>query len=470
MFVDDYDIASKREVERVIHPGEKYQGNPVLLADQPCPDRLPAGGLSKLLPCGTVILENGLYRSWYHGNTLGKDENLNLYAESEDGIRWRTPMLGQYEDETGSLENNIYLSRLALRSGDLRPPSVNQDVHPSVLYTPHMGEGRTYTLLSYDYGRSGYSAYDGYFLAFSEDGIRWSDGPEDPVIPGHADVGYFLYDEEDSIFRGIVKAYLSIRGWRRRSVLWTESDDAFNWTMPRPAIVPDRTDEEWAEGRDHHYTQFYGMPIVRYESMTLGFLQVFRCTDGPRSVEGTIDVQLVSSRDGRHWNRVGDRRTILERGAEGSWDWGQVRTGTSFVIDGDVVRAYYGGTSWSHAGHTPHGTPMTSAIGFATWPRDRFVGMKAGSAGGEMLVVQKRSGAVLHVNADAAAGSVVAEIVEHGAPVPGFEASRCLSMSEDSLDHVMRWQGDPSLAQLDGRPVDVRFKLTNAEAFSLWWE
>jgi hypothetical protein len=98
------------------------------------------------------------------------------------------------------------------------------------------------------------------------------------------------------------------------------------------------------------------------------------------------------------------------------------------------------------------------------------VGMKSGSAGGEMLVTQKRSGAELHVNADAAGGSLVAEIVEHGSTVPGFEASSCLSMSEDSLDHVVRWQGDPSLGQLKGRPVEVRLRLTNAEVFSLWWD
>jgi hypothetical protein len=473
MFVDDYDIASGSGVERVIHPGEKYEGNPVLSPHEPWLERLHIGG--------TVRLENGLYRSWYHGRGQ-KRGDVNLYAESDDGVHWRTPTLRQYEDETGSLENNIYLSRLALRSNNLTTPNAepglglgNQDIHPSILYTPHMGEGRTYTLLSFDYGRSGYGAYDGYYLAFSEDGIRWTDGPEEPVIPGHSDVGYFLYDEPDKKFRGIVKSYLDIRGWRRRSVLWTESEDVFNWTMPRPAIIPDLIDEEWTEGRDDYFTQFYGMPIVRYESMILAFLQVFRCTDNSTH-EGTIDVQLVSSRDGRRWNRVGDRRTILEGGAEGEWDWGEVRTGNSFVLDGDVIKAYYSGMNFSHSGHTrpaphtPHGGPKTGDIGFATWPRDRFVGMKSGSAGGKMLVTQKRSGAELHVNANAAGGSLVAEIVEHGGPVPGFEASNCLSMSEDSLDHVMRWQGDPALAQLDGRAVDVRLNLTNAEVFSLWWE
>ena len=460
LFVDDVEIASMRGVERVIHPARKHEGNPVLVADQPWADSLSIGG--------TVRKENGLYRSWHHSR--GEGGNLNLYAESEDGIQWNRPSLGQYEDPTGSLDNNIYLSRLALRSDNRAPTPVNQDVHPSILYTPHLGEGKTYTLLSYDYGRSGYSDYDGYFLAFSDDGIHWTDGPEEPVIPGHADVGYWLYDERDKKFRAIVKNFLNIRGWRRRSVYWTESDDLFDWLMPRVAIIPDLEDEEWAEGREGHFTQFYGMPIVRYESLILAFLQVFRCTDGVNSTEGTIDVQLVSSRDGRHWNRVGDRRTILERGEPGDWDWGIVRTGNSFVLEGDEVRAYYNGTSHSHGGQTPEGVPSSGAIGFATWPRDHFVGMRAGSAGGEMLVIQKRAGSKLHVNANVEGGSLAAEVVVDGAVVPGFEASSCVPVNSDSLDHSVRWQGNPSLAHLQGKPVDVKVRLTNAELFSMWWE
>lgn len=460
LFVDDRDIASSEGVERVIHPGKKHGGNPVLTPDQPWVDSLHIGG--------TVRLENGLYRSWYHGT--GQSGNFNLYADSEDGVHWTTPVLGQYEDDTGSLENNIYLSRVGLRSGDPAPPSVNQDVHPSILYTPHMGEGRTYTLLSYDYGRSGYGAYDGYFLAFSEDGICWTDGPEDPVIPGHADVGYFLYDERDGVFRAVVKDFLNIRGWRRRSVFWTESYDAFDWSMPRAAIIPDLVDEEWAEGRDGHFTQFYGMPIVRYESMVLAFLQVFRCTDGENSIEGTIDIQLVSSRDGRHWQRVGDRRAIIERGEEGDWDWGIVRTGNSFVLDGDEIRAYYNGSNHSHAGRTPSGEPKTGAIGYVTWPRDRFVGIEAGRGGGEVRLTAQQACGQLHVNADAAGGFLAVELAADGGQVPGFGAATCVPMTTDSLDHVVQWDGERCPTQLGGRPVDVVVRLTDAELFSLWWD
>ena len=342
-----------------------------------------------------------------------------------------------------------------------------------------MGKGRTYTLLAYDYADdgshtkkrlddSGYGAYDGFYLAFSEDGIHWTDGPKDPVIPGHADVGYFIYDELDGKFRATVKNFLNIRGWRRRSVLWTESDDGYSWKLPQPAVIPDLVDDAWAQGNDEHYTQYYGMPIFRYGSLILGFLQDFRCTNGAMTNEGPIDLQLTSSRDGQHWNRVGDRSPVLERGEEGDWDWGMVMSGNTLVPDGDVVRIYYSGSNALHGGETADGLPKQRHIGMATWPRDRFVGLRAGSAGGGFLVGLRVDGDELHVNANAEGGSLVAEVIEKGRPVPGLEASNCVPLTADSLDHALRWRGGALLGSLKGKHVEVSIKLTNAEVFSLW--
>jgi len=197
---------------------------------------------------------------------------LNLYAESDDGIAWQKPNLGLYEDRDGDRANNIFLSRLTLRSDDTKPSHTSQDHNLNILYTPHLGIERIYTIISYDYAVSGYAPYDGYFLAFSPDGLHWIDGPQAPVIPGHADVGWFTYDEVDQRFRGIVKSYYNIRGYSRRSINATESVDGYAWTLPRPAILPDAEDDAWAEGRPEQHTQYYGMPIVRYESLLLGFL------------------------------------------------------------------------------------------------------------------------------------------------------------------------------------------------------
>ncbi len=464
LFVDDGDIRAMSGLERVIHPAEKYDGNPVLSADE-------AWEGERVLLGGTVLKEGDRFRMWYQsGAGPGLKGFQNLYAESQDGIHWTRHVLRQFKDFRGSLENNIYPSRHALRSGYTGPANMKLDHNQSVLHTPHMGEGRRYTMLSYG-GGFGVIPYNGYGLAFSEDGIRWSDGPDEPVIPGFGDVGWFMYDEQDSKFRGVVKTYLSIRGHSRRSVMYTESDDALNWTLPRPAVLPDLKDDEWAQGHEDYYTQFYGMPLVRYESVILGLLEVFRCIDGAKSRDGYIDVRLVSSRDGRDWQRVGDRSPIVERGAPGEWDWGIVQTGNSLVVDDDMVRVYFTGSRRRHGRKGKIGPQTWQAIGMGSWPRDRIVGLRGGPAGGELLVNQDGAGGELHVNANAEGGSLVAEIAdEYGRPVQGFEAANCLVLSEDALDHTVRWRGAPSYEPIEGRACQVRIKLANAELFSLWWK
>ena len=457
LFVDDEDVASTQGLRRVIHPARKAAVNPVVGPDRPWEESLILGGTVRLEP------DRG-YRMWHQ--SYGRGTYLNLYAESEDGIQWIKPDLGLYEDYEGSVQNNIFLSRLALRSEDRGPVRTNQDHNPNVLHTPHLGPDRAYTLLSYDYARSGYAPYDGYFLAFSTDGLHWRDGPGEPVIPGHADVGWFTFDALSNRFRGIVKNPLNIRGHRRRSVFWTESLDGHDWVLPRPAVLPDAADDAWAEGRPGDHTEFYGMPIVRYESQLLGFLQVFRVTDTENpSHDGEIDVQLTCSRDGSAWTRVGDRRAILELGDRGAWDSGMVLIGNSMVVDGDEVRVYYSGCD-----HT-HGQPGRSQIGMASWLRDRLVGAAAPSEGGMLQTTVHVAGEHLHVNAAASdpVGKVAAELVgEDGQTLVGYGAADCEPLRTDSLDHEFRWRAVGSGCA--GRSVAVRLHLPRAEFFSMWWD
>lgn len=461
LFIDDQDIVSVRDVRRVTHASEKYEGNPVVVADKPWEG-------NEVLLSGTVRKDGDRFRMWYQNN--GNGTNLNLYAESSEGLKWTKPSLDRYEDFAGNRQNNIYLSRIALRSNNLAPVGTKQDHNQNVLFTPHLGQGRVYTMISYDYGRSGYGAYDGYYLASSDDGLIWTDGPNSPVIPGHADVGRFIWDEDTKMFRGIVKTFLNIRGFARRSILWTESADGFEWTMPKPALIPDLQDEAWTEGHEGYHTQFYGMPIFRYEGMLIGLLQVFRCTDGANSSDGSVDVQLAYSRDGKHWHRAEDRTTVLERGDKGTWDWGVVHTGNSLVMDGDTVRTYYTGFNCGHGNHSIPAEGKKVCIGTASWPRDRLVGLLANTRVGEVRLTQSLSGTDIHINADASRGSLVIELSKNGEPIEGFNESNCVPMKEDSLDHTIRWRNSPNLPHIQPGEIDISVKLTNSEIFSIWSE
>lgn len=239
--------------------------------------------------------------------------------------------------------------------------------------------------------------------------------------------------------------------------------DGYEWTLPRPAVVPDLEDENWTDGQDGRHTQFYGMPIARYESVLLGFLQDFRVSDTDGNQDGEIDVQLTCSRDGRKWVRVGDRRPILALGETRTWDAGMVLTGNSLVVDGDEVRVYYSGYAGTHA----QGGRIQ--IGMASWSRDRLVGLRASSEGGVLQTGLHRAGEHLHINADAADGEILAELIdEDGQVIAGFNTAQCETLRADTLDHVFSWGDMPSGPE--GRSVAVRLHLARAEVFSLWWD
>lgn len=451
LFVDDAQIATSHGVERRVHVARKHEGNPVVTSDEDW--EAPAIAL------GTVLKDGDTYRMWYQsrGTAPGANEFdsylrfLHLYAESQDGLTWTKPSLGLYESSTGSRENNITLLR----------PALMNDMNPSVLRPPSGWDGHAYAMLAYGSGHE--LPYNGHYLAFSEDGIRWTDASETPLIPGYPENGWFTYDEQDEAFRGTVV-------WDNVGApLYTESADGIEWTLPRPAVLPDDKDREWAGDDLNNKTIFRAMPIFRYGPVLLGFLQVLRGREiVGQGLDGDMDVELVSSRDGKSWQRVEARSPILERGEEESWDSGLVWTGNSLALDDDRVVAYYTGCERSPG--TLEKNSRAKSIGMAWWPRDRFAGLFANGDGAVETSLAPASGE-LHVNADASSGSVVAELVgEDGAVVEGFGAGDCVAMAgADSLDHIVRWQ-DGAGGSVDGRTVSVRLRLKDAEVFSVWWE
>jgi hypothetical protein len=193
------------------------------------------------------------------------------------------------------------------------------------------------------------------------------------------------------------------------------------------------------------------MPIFRYESLLLGFLQVFRVTDivNPDH-DGPVDVQLVCSREGHSWERVGDRRAIVERGGPGSWDAGGVYSGNSLVRNGDEVRLYYTGSK------TTHGVESKTAIGMVSWLRDRFVGLTAGVEDGTIQMKPQMARGCFHLNADTSRGDIVVHFL--GTDI----RTRLVG---DSLDH--RIETPPNWR---GREVIVCLQIRDAEVFSRWWD
>lgn len=446
LLVDDSLVVRKEHIRRTYHPFAKHAGNPVLVADQPWEGRMA-------YLYGTVLPEaSGTgYRMWYHA---WAGEYRNLYATSQDGVAWTKPDLGLIEFN-GARANNIFLRR------------TKEDHLPQVIHTPwETSAGRRYKLINYDYGRSG-PGHDvsGFWGAYSPDGLHWTDVAENPVLKDPGDVGQFVWDPHRQRYLGYPKVFAPVRGYRRRCVGFTATRDFAHWPSAQLVLTPDEEDDRWAMGK-HQRTEFYGLSGFAYESAYLGFLWIFRVTDGQN--DGPIYPELVSSRDGIRWTRqdplAGGRVPILPLGAGAAWDRGMIFTPSQPLVEGGLVKLWYGGVDITHGGPDAQ---ARGGIGLATLRKDGFASLDAGAVEGVITTHPlKHLRGPLRLNADARGGAIKVEVLTANGQVrPGYGRDACDAISGDAIDQPVTW-GRRKELPVSSEPQSLRFVLQNASLYS----
>jgi len=480
LFLDDFGIEHMEGLRRVVNQPRKHPNNPVLVGDHPWEARAVSVYGTAMYdarrkrfrmwylcipgppPSGCKWLEVGGYRRVTHCTLLA-------YAESEDGVHWVKPVLGQLSFE-GSKQNNL------IDIGMDNPEGV------SVLFDPHDPDPqRRYKALFWDRRLTppddpagvdqrlaavpkqppGYTAEQlrgGMWAAFSADGIRWK--TVGPVMPVHSDTSHaVLWDAR------IGKYVAFSRFGFGRQIARAESADFLHWSRPKLVLHTDVLDGPGG--------QIYGMPTDFYEGLYLGMFWMYH--------EGTtakIDTQLAVSRDGIHWHRVADRQTFLPNGPEGSRDDGMARVATRYILrprgpqgEGETIYLYYSMVNG------PHRSPKfpkpvrkyRPAIGLATLRRDGFVSLDASDQPGTLLTRPfQLLGSELYVNLDTNRGALrVAVLDPSGRPYPGFGAS--LPLAADTTRARVRWAG-AELARLRGKIIQLRFTLRRGKLFAYWVE
>ncbi|MBI4874608.1 MAG: hypothetical protein HY822_08245 [Acidobacteria bacterium] len=463
LFVDDYLIAST-DLRRRVHAVEKYAGNPILLPVKPWEGQYA-------LLYGTVLRdeEEGVWKMWYstmhhfrYIQNIFPESTYLCYAVSRDGIRWEKPSLGLI-DYRGSRENNIVFQAHddpALKiSGILDAVSIlkdDRDPDRSRRYkmmiwhhNQRLVDGKWVYRLEQPYGM-------GHYVAFSPDGLRWRELP-DPVFPYNPvrDTMTTMWDPRAGQYVAFVKQ--QVDGKRARFL--SESADFLHWTPPTRMLAADAQDSPAVEL--YNNTGFY------YQGMYLGLLTVFH----PEPKDNIyLDIQLISSRDGRHWQRPGDRSPIIPAGRRDiDWDFGfqSPASGPPVRVGGELW-FYYSGRSYRHPVTGQGREPNHGAIGLAKLRLDGFVSMDAGQEGGYLVTRPfKLADAGLYLNADAARGELRVEVLdETGKPVPGFARAGSEPVRASSVRHLARWGRGSSLAALKGRTVMLKFYLRNASLYS----
>ena len=458
LFLDDVMIEERRGLQRNLHQPAKYAGNPLMYPIHPWEGRLEIYGQVMRDPddpdllrmwytglAGMGVTRMGVENSskWAH---IGFDpENLlysYCYATSRDGIFWERPNLGLVEFE-GSTATNIVLINAA-GANVVHDP---RDPDPARRYKALFFESRDKDGTS--------NEGDGFSVAFSPDGIRWTRYAGNPVSRKASDAHTLLgWDESHGQY--VAYARPSLHGGNRvRRIGRAVSDDFNSWTDPEDVLAPDDEDPPGLE--------FYGMPVFRYHDHYVGLLSAYHTPPEEPQIRfyGNIDVQLATSRDGINWERAANRQVFLPNGPPNSIDSGEIYMANTPVVMEDELWFYYS------PGPIEHGpTGRSGPICLAKLRLDGFMSMDAGAETGYLVTLPFAcAGGDLLINAEARGGQVsVAVLDEEGVQYPGFGRMHSALFDGDSVGHRVGWK-QADFDDLKGRRIRLKFYQRNSSLY-----
>ena len=466
LFVDDFVIGSTNGVVRHWNAPTKA----------PAPVVRPTSEKAGRIAGCTVATNGGLwwdptlgkYRLWYETDWAG---NLR-YAESRDGLSWDCPDLGKVKGTNRVFADADEQLNHSLDSWSVWPDYTAENPYgrwnllvsaPGALTTDTMyssADGRTFAKL----GVAGYSG-DRTTMHFDAILGKWVFSLRD----SHPPLGRARRFHAQEAFQPAARPY---------SFRYAGQDPQSGMVQP----------DVWRELDEIGYgprESIYNFDAVPYESLMLGVIEVLHNT--PRDnydselagLPKQTSLRFAFSHDGRRYVGAPDSALKPSGWGSGKWDTGYLSAiGGICTVGEDELRIYYsalrGDATKSRAkiGAQPmykQGMYYNGAIGYATLRRDGFAGLVADGAGEVVTKPVVFSGAHLFVNAECLCGDVSAEICdEAGAPIGGFAAADCRSMTfADSTKRELVFAGG-GLKALAGKPVRIRFRLHCATLYSFW--
>jgi len=449
-------------VRRVFHPPRKHASLPFPAFSPDNPSYV------------TVVLDRSvegapLYRLYYQANfrlpdapEKGKKYRTDVaYAESRDGVSWIRPNLDLFPEKSGwASPNNIVVGISGRPEAETNGPFLVENV------PVEQRRGYRFLLLHRVSGR-GCGDIAGIRLTGSSDGIHFDEDGAHRLAHLHSDTANAIcYDPARGHFQLFCRAKQLYRRFRgdmidtgasRRIATMRQTDLWSDWLAhgePQTLLVPDEVDAE--TGRLY----FYGMPTVHRHGLYWGGLQCFRLND-------YVHTELVTSRDGVHWDRLPSRPALVPFGPEDSWDDTMIFASPGWVESGNEWRFYY--TGWDG----PHGTAERSGnVGMAACLRERLFARRGPVAGGVVCTREITwPGGDLWINAaqvpEADDCAISVRISGDGRDThEGFDhADSRLLTTDDPTRTTVQW-GEKSLDAFAGRPIRIEFLLRDADLFT----
>ena len=323
---------------------------------------------------GTVLHDQGVYRMWYYARPVVAHPGLACYAESQDGVVWTKPRLGQV-DFQGGKDNNI----VSLVGREIYGVSVIRDQEESepghrykMVYEHRPEDGR---ILS-RYGRLKLTVR----TATSSDGINWSAAPE-MALDDQCEHGCFYKHGGMYIVHGHGTAYGEGGGGRRgrQGLVWV-SPDFHRWVQGfGEAFALPEPEDAAQRGPSQHYDQVHlGVGAASFGSVCVGVYGRWHNRGwGPGGT--SCDLGLIISNDGIHFREPVKGHTYISRKDSPApsvkgLDFPTILCqGNGILNVGEETRIYHG--RWRNAGtagQTPHSRHYRAEVALATLPRDRW--------------------------------------------------------------------------------------------------
>ncbi|MBN1492164.1 MAG: hypothetical protein JXA69_19790 [Phycisphaerae bacterium] len=489
VFIDKLFLAESRGVELVVHPPRKT-GEHTIPADRPW----ERGGIG---PYSSVMKVGDTYYLWYHAMDsvqwhTGDTNGCICFARSDDGVHWKKPELGLIEYQ-GDKANNIVIGHGA---AGLR---IGQD-GMMVFLDPTAPAEQRFRMVA----RFGAPVEEGQAIHIfsSPDGIHWTLTHPSVVTARPQERGHHLdcqnvifWDERIGKYVVYVRKNRSEPGSQGRCIARGESErlGGFPVVQDMPIVFGgDRQDlfhgdtpvvdfylsaaiqYPWAE------RAYYMFPTAYYHYIG-GALGEF--PDAVPTNAGPLDTQFAASRDGIVWHRY-DRRAFVPLGMKGEFDWASARMIRGLVPDtsGREMYMYYRASDWLHGWDrdernkrllTQAGLGADQNIAVLSrlvLRRDGFVSVRAAYTGGEFttppLVFNGRR-LVLNIDTSATGIAQVGILDADGKPHDGFAAGQCDRIHTcNEINRTVTWQRRSDLGRLAGKPVRLRFVLSNCDLYA----
>ena len=513
---DEYLVSSMKNVTMTMNEAH-ITGERLIVRDKPWEG-------SRLLDMYMYVLKDGDKFRMYYGAMpkypkLWEEPNCRIlcYAESDDGIHWKKPNLGLVEWE-GSRENNILLPN------DDFPYTNSEFAGPGVFIDQGAADRneRYKLIIKITPVRSsppfkGSMLPKGQYLFASPDGIRWKLTSPKKINPGASDSKFSIFFDDktgkyitytrvkhqspesqkvqrlknfhqkqyglDTFVAGRLVGRIdssNLVEWGNESAVFA-TDALDHVGLPRDYAGSDVEDGggknvfrggvDLYEGNVSRYSEapsvYIGLPTFFYHWKKITTTVAGKTVDN-YAYPGTLDVQLVTSRDGVHFHRAPQRKPFMRLGPHGSWYSRMLWPAGNAIRVGDELWIYFSGHD---VAHNPEQDLLTSngAHGRAVLRLDGFISADAAYTGGELTTKPLVfDGGKLQLNVDTSAGGTVRVEIQDaaGKPIEGFAAADTDEINGNYLRVSSTWNGDADVSSLAGKPIRLRFLMRDAKLYS----